>query len=84
MPSDTETPSVLEEDEQTESEPKPLTCSLQEAAKIIGHTSYDWVLGQSKIANPKDRIPGFKTGKNGFNVIIARLPEWIDRKAGLS
>lgn len=79
MPSDTETPSVLEATVQTET----LTCSLQEAAELIGH-SYDWVLGQSKIANPKDRIPGFKTGKAGYRVVRAELPEWLRHKAGLS
>ncbi len=71
------------DDEHPAKEEKPLTCSLQEAAKIIG-LSYDWVLSQSKITNPKDRIPGFKTGKAGFSVVVARIPEWLDRKAGLS
>lgn len=78
-----ETPSPIEDEPQTAFRGEPLTCSLQEAAKLIGH-SYDWVLGQSKIVNPKDRIPGFKTGKLGYRVIIAELPGWLNRKAGLS
>lgn len=78
-----ETPSLIEDDIQAAFQPQTLTCSLQEAAKLIGH-SYDWVLGQSKILNPKDRIPGFKTGKLGYRVIIAELPGWLNRKAGLS
>ncbi len=78
-----ETSTPIEGDGQTALQPQPLTCSLQEAAELIGH-SYDWVLGQSKIVNPKDRIPGFKTGKLGYRVIIAELPGWLNRKAGLS
>lgn len=40
-----------------------LTCSLQEAADLTG-LSYDYLHGQSKIANPSERLPGFKTGKS--------------------
>lgn len=63
--------------------PNPLTCSLQEASAITG-LSYDYLSGQSKIANPKDRLPGFKTGKSTFRVIVAELPHWLNQKAGIA
>ncbi|OUO92062.1 hypothetical protein B5F40_01640 [Gordonibacter sp. An230] len=59
-----------------------LTCSLQEAAEIAG-LSYEYLLGQSKVANPRDRLPGFKTGRSTYRVIVGELPGWLRRKAGL-
>ena len=49
-----------------------LTCSLQEAADLTG-LSYDYLHGQSKIANPSERLPGFKTGKSVYRVIVSEL-----------
>lgn len=60
-----------------------LTCSLQEAAELTG-LSYDYLHGQSKIANPSDRLPGFKTGKSVYRVIVDELPGWLRRKAGIA
>lgn len=60
-----------------------LTCSIEEAANITG-LSYDYLIGQSKIANPKDRLPGFKPGKSTFRVIVSQLPVWLDHKAELA
>lgn len=68
-------------DSQTD-ETSTLTCSLAEAAAITG-LSYDYLMGQSKVKNPKDRVPGFKVGKSTFRVLVARLPEWLDHKAEL-
>lgn len=59
-----------------------LTCSLEEASKITG-LSYDYLNGQSKVANPRDRVPGFKTGKSTYRVIVPELPGWLRRKAGI-
>lgn len=59
-----------------------LTCSLQEASEITG-LSYDYLIGQSKVANPRDRVPGFKTGKSTYRVIVPELPGWLRRKAGI-
>lgn len=60
-----------------------LTCSLQEAADLTG-LSYDYLHGQSKIANPSERLPGFKTGKSVYRVIVSELPGWLLRKAGIA
>ena len=60
-----------------------LTCSLQEAAALTG-LSYDYLHGQSKIANPSERLPGFKTGKSVYRVIVSELPGWLLRKAGIA
>lgn len=60
-----------------------LTCSLQEAANLTG-LSYDYLHGQSKIANPNERLPGFKTGKSVYRVIVGELPGWLRRKAGIA
>lgn len=59
-----------------------LTCSLQEAADLTG-LSYDYLHGQSKIANPNERLPGFKTGKSVYRVIVGEIPRWLCRKAGI-
>ena len=75
-----------------------LTCSLQEAAALTGWPlpgprqppadltglSYDYLHGQSKIANPSERLPGFKTGKSVYRVIVSELPGWLLRKAGIA
>ena len=60
-----------------------LTCSLQEAADLTG-LSYDYLHGHSKIANPSERPPGFKTGKSVYRVIVSELPGWLLRKAGIA
>ena len=60
-----------------------LTCSLQEAADLTG-LSYDYLLGQSKLANPPERLPGFKTGKSEHRVCCSDLPGWPSRKTGLA
>ena len=71
-----------------------LTCSLQEAADLTG-LSYDYLHrhalhggdsrhGKSKIANPSERLPGFKTGKSVYRVIVSELPGWLLRKAGIA
>ena len=60
-----------------------LTCSIQEAAELLG-LSYDYLLGQSKVANPRDRLPGFKTGKSTYHVLVQELPAWLRRKAGIA
>lgn len=60
-----------------------LTCSLQEAADLTG-LSYDYLSGQSKIANPGERLPGFKTGRSAYRVVVSELPGWLRRKAGLA
>ena len=59
-----------------------LTCDIKEASQILNR-SYDWVLSQSKVKNPEQRLPGFKVGKSSYCVIIAELPDWLRRKAGL-
>lgn len=69
--------------EQTPEQPTALTCSIEEATSITG-LSYDYLNGQSKIANPRDRLPGFKTGKSTFRVIVGELPAWLNRKAGIA
>ena len=68
--------------EPTEECGNQLTCSLQEASEITG-LSYDYLIGQSKVANPRDRVPGFKTGKSTYRVIVPELPGWLRRKAGI-
>lgn len=67
----------------TETAHDRLTCSLQEAAYLTG-LSYDYLHGQSKIANPNERLPGFKTGKSVYRVIVGELPGWLRRKAGIA
>lgn len=67
----------------TTEHPTTLTCSIEEATGITG-LSYDYLNGQSKIANPHDRLPGFKTGKSTFRVIVGELPAWLNRKAGIA
>lgn len=60
-----------------------LTCSLEEAAEITG-LSYDYLLGQSKIANPQERLPGWRPNRSAYRVVVARIPGWLDKMAGLS
>lgn len=79
MDTDTAIPTV----EQALAPSGALTCGLREAAMITDLT-YDYLMGQSKIKNPADRVPGFKIGKSGYRVIVAELPAWLRRKAELS
>lgn len=62
---------------------RALTCSLQEAVEITG-LSYDFLLGQSKIEDPAQRVPGFRLGRSGYRVVVDELPAWLRRKAGLA
>lgn len=59
-----------------------LTCSIAEASRILGQ-SYQWTLEQSKIKSPTMRLPGFKTGRAGYAVVVSELPAWLKRRSGL-
>lgn len=58
----------------------PVTCSLQDAAKITG-LSYDDLNAKSKSQSPLDRLPGLRLGKTKYAVLVSELPTWIVRMA---
>lgn len=58
----------------------PVTCSLQEAAKITG-ISYDRLNAFSKNMSPARRLPGFRLGKSKYAVLVNELPAWLVKVA---
>lgn len=55
----------------------PMTCSLDDAAKITG-LSYEYLLASSKTNVRGRRIPGFKPGNKAYRVLVSGLTGWIE------
>lgn len=58
----------------------PITCSLQDAAKITG-LSYDDLNAKSKSQSQAERLPCFRLGRTKYAVLVSELPTWIVRMA---